>query len=97
MEITKYNQLKINDMPIEVFTATASFSSINTYDNLYEINGTWSRTIIVGKRAHINIGKSFIDEKHNSIFLYHGNNPNKVFTTIEEAKAWSKTNLGYID
>ena len=96
MEIKDYDNIKIKDMPIKIYKANCTFASnhpMNTNEPVI-ISGNYKEETIVGKQMNKNVGLSFtIDEDNiyiNSLFIYHGNNPNKIFTTKEEAIAWSK-------
>ena len=100
MEITKYSDLKKENMPIEVYTARASFQSTNYIKTKqYSIKGSYKKETVVGFKKNKHVGTSFSTGENklfNNIFIYHGNNPNKIFTTEEEAIEWSKKDLGYI-
>ena len=100
MEIENYSDIKIENQPQVVYKANARFQSVNMLsNNPYEIKGSYEPVTITGTKENKHVGTAFtIDTKSflNVLFIYHGNNPNKIFTTEPEAIAWSEKDLGYI-
>ena len=96
MEITNYSDIKLEDMPTTVYTAICSFTSEDIDNKSYTINGAWRENIIDGLRNNKYVETSFININNELLFIYHGNNPNKIFTTKKEAIDWSEKDLGYI-
>ena len=100
MEIENYSDIKIENQPQIVYKANAKFQSSHDMKNEnYTIHGSYEPVTITGTKDNKHVGTAFtIATKSflNVLFIYHGNNPNKIFTTEPEAIAWSEKDLGYI-
>ena len=102
MEIKEYKALNLEEMPIKVYTARCSFNSFDRIEmKKYDIKGSYEEKEIIGFQNNKSVGISFTtngeNKLFNKLFIYHGKNPNKIFTTEAEAIAWSKTDKGYIE
>ena len=100
MEIENYSDIKTENIPQIVYKANAKFKSFSSMrSESYTIEGSYEPVTITGTKDNKHVGISFTTDTKSFLdilFIYHGDNPNKIFTTEPEAIAWSKKDLGYI-